>query len=117
MTYKLAENGVIKDSVLFVPKDENNRHWQEYLAWLNAGNTPLPIDELTLEEKTRIEEIEQAPLTAKQYFKNKPAAIAFVRLTPEEQDAQIEAMTLAQLKTLLKYMAVAVSADIKREYL
>ena len=23
-----------------IPKDENNRHYQEYLEWVAAGNTP-----------------------------------------------------------------------------
>ena len=23
-----------------IPKDENNRHYQEYMAWVAAGNTP-----------------------------------------------------------------------------
>jgi hypothetical protein len=25
---------------LAIPKDENNRHYQEYLEWVAAGNTP-----------------------------------------------------------------------------
>jgi hypothetical protein len=28
----------------FIPKDLRNRAWQEYLAWREAGNTPLPAD-------------------------------------------------------------------------
>jgi hypothetical protein len=27
--------------------DENNKDYQAYLAWLEAGNTPLPADEVT----------------------------------------------------------------------
>jgi len=26
------------------PKDENNRHYQEYLTWVAEGNTPDPAD-------------------------------------------------------------------------
>lgn len=26
---------------LSIPKDPNNRHYQEYLAWVADGNTPL----------------------------------------------------------------------------
>ena len=29
---------------LFFPKDPENRHYQEYLAWLAEGNEPLPAD-------------------------------------------------------------------------
>ena len=31
----------------FVPLDPANTDYQEYLKWLEAGNTPLPADELT----------------------------------------------------------------------
>ena len=27
-----------------IPMDENNRDYQEYLKWVEAGNTPLPAD-------------------------------------------------------------------------
>lgn len=69
------------------------------------------------EAEARQEELKQAPLTAIEYFKAHPAAIDFIRLTPEAQETAIDAMTLAQIKTVVKYMAVAVSAVIKREYL
>jgi hypothetical protein len=29
----------------FIPFDEGNRDYQEYLKWVEAGNTPLPADE------------------------------------------------------------------------
>ena len=31
----------------FIPFDPANTDYQEYLKWLEAGNTPLPADELT----------------------------------------------------------------------
>ena len=31
----------------FIPFDPQNSDYQQYLAWLEAGNTPLPADEGT----------------------------------------------------------------------
>jgi hypothetical protein len=28
----------------FIPMDESNTDYQEYLKWVAAGNTPLPAD-------------------------------------------------------------------------
>jgi hypothetical protein len=81
--------------------------YQEYVAWVLQGNEALPVDN---------SEAKAGRSTAIQYFASKPAAIAFMRLTPEEQEAQIEAMTLAQLKTVVKYLAVAVSALVKKHH-
>lgn len=35
----------------YIPADEGNRDYQEYLQWVANGNTPDPIPELTLDEK------------------------------------------------------------------
>ena len=31
----------------FIPFDLANTDYQEYLKWLEAGNTPLPVDEIS----------------------------------------------------------------------
>jgi hypothetical protein len=116
--YKLLENGVLRLSDnASIPNDPGNRHWQEYQTWLAAGNTPDPADEPTAEQAARDVEVQQAPLTAKEYFLAHPAAIDFVRQTPEEQETAIDGMTTTQLKTVVKYLSVAVSALIKKEFL
>ena len=35
---RLADNA-------FIPFDPQNRDYAEYLAWIEAGNTPLPAEE------------------------------------------------------------------------
>ena len=65
----------------------------------------------------REDEISNAPGLARAYFAAHPAAVTFIRMTPAEQDAAIEAMTLAQLRTVIKFLAVAVAALVKREFL
>ena len=57
MTYKLLGNhtgpGLEGQPIEFIlrttdgawiPKTTGNTDYQEYLAWLNAGNTPVPAD-------------------------------------------------------------------------
>ena len=48
--YKLTSLGGsverLADNV-FIPFDPDNTDYQQYLAWLEAGNTPLPADEPT----------------------------------------------------------------------
>ena len=47
----ITENKVITDIIqrtsdnAFIPFNPDNRDYQEYLAWLAEGNTPLPADE------------------------------------------------------------------------
>lgn len=114
--YQLIDGGVILDG-RFIPADENNRDWQDYLAWLADGNTPLPADELTPEQQVREDEIATASEVARAWFRNHPAAVDFIRLSAAEQEAWIQAATTAQIKTLLQYLTVAVVAMVKREYL
>jgi hypothetical protein len=44
--YKLTKENtsVIKDDVMAIPFDPANTDYQEFLAWCEQGNTPLPAD-------------------------------------------------------------------------
>ncbi len=49
---------------LFIPKSKNNRHYQQYLKWLEEGNTPLPADPIPQPEPlTPQQKLEAAGLT------------------------------------------------------
>ena len=51
MTYKLITNLAGENFVIrltdgaWIPVNEGNTDYQEYLAWLAEGNEPLPADE------------------------------------------------------------------------
>jgi hypothetical protein len=81
--YKLTTGGVIYQGRT-IPESEGNRDWVDYQSWLSQGNTPDPADQPSQEELDREAEVNQAPLTARQYFAAHPAAITFIRQTPEQ---------------------------------
>ena len=50
MNYKLTENDQTVfciDKSLYIPFNDSNSDYQDYLKWLSEGNTPLPADEPT----------------------------------------------------------------------
>lgn len=117
MSYKLRADGVIHPQGFFVPEEPANRDWQEYQQWLTAGNTPDPADVPTPEQVAKALEMSEAHGIAKTWFSGQQAAIDFVRMTPAAQATAIDSMTLAQLRTVVKYVTIAVSMLIKRELL
>ena len=47
--YKLINERVVQrlEDNAFIPFDPDNTDYQAYLRWLEAGNEPLPADEVT----------------------------------------------------------------------
>ena len=51
ITYKLIKNqygnecSVLRSDGWSIPLNPDNTDYQEYLAWIEEGNTPLPADE------------------------------------------------------------------------
>lgn len=76
---------------------------------ISAFNLQEVIDKQT--------EMDTARSIAKTWFSGQQAAIDFVRMTPAAQATAIDSMTLAQLRTVVKYVTIAVSMLIKRELL
>jgi len=69
MTYKLTQNESIlrlSDNA-FIPPDERNIDYQEYLEWLAEGNTPLPADPIPEPEPlTPQQKLEASGLTVEE---------------------------------------------------
>jgi hypothetical protein len=58
--FKLATNGVIRDDGAFIPEDSRNRHWRQYEAWKEQGNTPDPADPEPASQPEPTEDLIQA---------------------------------------------------------
>jgi hypothetical protein len=41
----VVQNIVLREDGAHIPFDSDNKDYQEYLKWLDEGNSPLPADE------------------------------------------------------------------------
>ena len=56
--YKLLDGGMCVFSVhdqKLIPADDDNKDYQEYLAWLAEGNQPDPVEQDSINKKLDIE--------------------------------------------------------------
>ncbi len=70
MSYKSTPYGVIKrlSDEAFIPPDQGNADYQEYLEWLAKGNTPEPAftpEELEAKQKAEEEAAREALIQTK----------------------------------------------------
>lgn len=109
--YKLAKKAVIRlaDSAV-IPEAEGNADYQEYLAWVAAGNVLPPFVEPAQDPAVAKEAAAKA--AAKQNVKLQ----ALAELSPAEVQVWVEAnvRTLPDAKDLLATLAVAVSILAKQ---
>jgi hypothetical protein len=90
-----------------IPNDGTNRDWQEYQAWMAAGNTPLPADPLPPPSQDELD-----AEAARQYAKLR----ALREMTPAQVADWVEAnvTNLGQAKDAIKTLAVAVCVLARR---
>lgn len=104
---RIADNAII-------PDDTKNTDYREYLTWINAGNTVLPVDpksqeEVALEEKTKKIKEEKNKLTSDVLVKY------LTEHTAEEIDTYVKnnITTLNDVKTLITKIAIAVGVALR----
>lgn len=114
--YKLSNTDFvirIEDGA-YIPKDTRNVDHREYLEWLSGGNTPLPIDSKSQEERF----IEEKASKIKEE-KNKATSDVVVKYLIEHTAEEIETYvksnisTLAEAKNVIAKLAVAVGIALR----
>jgi len=67
--YQISPSGqqIIKNDVYWIPIDDSNKDYQQYLLWLEEGNEPLPPDPIPEPEPlTSQQKLEAAGLTVEE---------------------------------------------------
>jgi hypothetical protein len=109
MSYKLRlVPGVIRlADGAFVPDDSKSHAWQQYQAWVAAGNTPQPADPPPPPSQ---DELDAA--SAKAYAKLQ----ALMGMTPAQVQAWVSAnvTNLAQAQDAIATLAIAVAVLARR---
>lgn len=83
MSYKLTTGGILRSDGANIPKDPDNRDYQAYRNWLDAGGVPEPAD--------------QPPQTYRKFYGNAKLDL----FTQAEQLAVVTAtMTDSQIKLM-----------------
>lgn len=95
-TYTLYSNGVLEKDGFYVPFDELNPAYQEYLTWVALGNTPTSAD-----GSIYLAKLAQAKLDLNQ-IKNEYAATIQTLTDIENAVSPTNAQVIAAVKFLAK---------------
>ena len=97
-----------------IPDDVKNTDYREYLAWINAGNTALPVDPKSQEELDY-----ESRVNHNKVEKNKAINDVVVKYLLEHTAEEIETYvksnisTLAEAKNVIAKLAVAVGIALR----
>ena len=104
---RVADNAII-------PDDVKNTDYREYLAWITAGNTALPVDPKSQEELDS-----EAKVNKNKEEKNKATSDVVVKYliehTAEEIDTYVKnnISTLPDAKNMIAKLAIAVGVALR----
>jgi hypothetical protein len=109
MNYKLAKFNYIHrlDDGAYIPAVDGNNDYSAYLAWVAAGNTPLPVDPDPPPTQDELDII-----AAKNYAK----LTALKNMTPDQIVTWVQAnvTTLATAKDAIQTLAIGLSILARR---
>jgi len=115
--YKLTNTSVIVRTAdgAYIPAVLTNKDYQDYLAWVAAGNTPDPVDPPTpveLAAAAQAAQDAQDIADAKAYAK----LAALKAMTPAQIQTWVNAnvTNLVQAQDAIKTLAIAVSVLLRR---
>lgn len=115
--YQITDGGVLRErDSAFIPNDPANRDWQEYLAWVGAGNTadPAPTPTLAEEKASAVKTIERQ-FTSRVNTMDpplRPLSVAEVLLIREVDTVETDGSPSAGDYPMLAAMVPDVGADV-----
>jgi hypothetical protein len=117
--YKLTptNQAVLKtDEGLFIPFDPGNRHYQEYLEWVDLGNTPDPAFteiELKAQQKQELTDAIQLHLDTTAIAAGYDSILSACSYAPVANSFQTEGIAFLNWRSNCWDVAIATLADVE----